>query len=231
MRNDPRQLVSLLSANPFFGCLAREALEKIAVICRHRHLAARQVLFLKGDPSDGLYAIRSGQIRIGSTDDQGQHMTLNVIGAGDVFGEIALLDGQSRTADAVALEETDLVFLPRQDFLGLLAREPAISQQVITLLCARLRDVIGRMEETAFLPAAERLARRILLLAIDYGQEVHASQEELASLTGVTRETVNRQLQRWKRDGVIALGRGRLMIRDLAEFRRLAQMPSQSETR
>lgn len=231
MRNDPRQLVSLLSANPFFGCLAQEALEKIAVICRHRHLAARQVLFLKGDPSDGLYAIRSGQIRIGSTDDQGQHMTLNVIGAGDVFGEIALLDGQSRTADAVALEETDLVFLPRQDFLGLLAREPAISQQVITLLCARLRDVIGRMEETAFLPAAERLARRILLLAIDYGQEVHASQEELASLTGVTRETVNRQLQRWKRDGVIALGRGRLVIRDLAEFRRLAQMPSQPETR
>jgi CRP/FNR family cyclic AMP-dependent transcriptional regulator len=220
----PHRLESILSANPFFAGFEQDALTKIAAICRQRHLASREVLFLKGDPSDGLYAIRRGLIRIGTMDNLGQQMTMNLLGGGDVFGEIALLDGQSRTADAVAMDDTDLFFLPRREFLSLLAREPSIAQQIIGLLCARLRDVIGRMEETTFLPSAIRLARRILVLAADYGSEVRASQEELASLTGVTRETVNRHLQSWKRTGVISLGRGRLLIHDLEDFRRLAKL-------
>jgi CRP-like cAMP-binding protein len=224
MTDGPHRVVSLLSANPFFAGLTEDAIAKIAAICRLRDLSAREVLFLKGDPSDGLYAIRRGLIRIGTTDDLGRQMTMNLLGGGDVFGEIALLDGRSRTADAVALEDTAMFFLPRRDFLSLLDRESSIAQQLIGLLCARLRDVIGRMEETAFLPAAIRLARRILVLAADYGTEVHASQEELASLTGVTRETVNRQLQSWKRTGVISLARGRLVIHDIDVFRRLAKV-------
>ena len=83
------------------------------------------------------------------------------------------------------------------------------------------RDAIDRMEESAFLPAETRLARRILMLAVDYGMVVRASQEELASLAGVTRETVNRQLQRWKRAGILVLGRKRLEIHDIDDFRRL----------
>lgn len=222
--NEARQrIASLLSANPFFSGLVPGTLDRIAGICRPHHLAARAVLFLKGDPSDGLYAIRRGLVRIGTTDDLGQQMTMNVLGGGDVFGEIALLDGRSRTADAVAIEDTEMFFLPRRDFLGLLNSEPSIALQVIELLCARLRDLIERMEETTFLPAGTRLARRILLLATDYGSEVHASQDELAALAGVTRETVNRQLQSWKRDGVLSLGRGRLTIHDLDGLRRLAR--------
>jgi len=224
MQSGPHRIVQLLSANPFFAGLAQDALAKIAGICREQHLAAREVLFLKGDPSDGLYAIRRGQIRIGTTDDIGQQMTMNFLGGGDVFGEIALLDGRSRTADAVAMEDTDMFYLPRPDFLKLLSSEPSIALQLIELLCARLRDVIDRMEEKVFLPAETRLARRILMLATDYGAEVHASQEELASLTGVTRETVNRQLQCWKRVGFLSLGRGRLLIHDLDDFRRLAKI-------
>lgn len=224
MNDGPHRIASLLSANPFFAGLTRGTLDRIASICRQQHLAAREVLFLKGAPSDGLYAIRRGLVRIGTTDELGQQMTMNILGGGDVFGEIALLDGRSRTADAVAMEDTDMFFLPRRDFLSLLECEPSIALQLIELLCARLRDVIERMEETTFLPAETRLARRILTLATDYGAEVHASQEELASLTGVTRETVNRQLQNWKRTGVLSLGRGRLMIRDIDGFRRLAKI-------
>ena len=224
MDDGPHRVASLLSANPFFAGLTQDALEKIAGICRPRHLAAREVLFLKGDASDGLYAIRRGLIRIGTTDDLGQRMTMNLLGGGDVFGEIALLDGRLRTADAVAMEDADMFFLPRRDFLDLLAGEPSIARQLIELLCARLRDVIERMEETTFLPAEARLARRLLMLATDYGVEVHASQEELASLTGVTRETVNRQLQSWKRAGVLSLGRGRLIIHEIDVLRRLARI-------
>lgn len=224
MSDAPDRIVSILSANPFFAGFEREALEKIAAVCKHRHLALREILFLKGDPGDGLYAIRNGLIRIGTMDDLGQQMTMNVLGSGDVFGEITLLDGQSRTADAVAMEDTNMFFLPRREFLGLLEREPLIAVQLIGLLCARLRDVIGRLEETTFLPSEIRLARRILVLAADYGAEVRASQEELASLAGVTRETVNRHLQSWKRSGVISLARGRLMIHNIDSLRRLAKV-------
>jgi CRP-like cAMP-binding protein len=226
MNDVPRRISSLLSASPFFAGFAPGTLDKIAAICRQQHLAARAVLFLKGDPSDGLYAIRRGLIRIGTTDDLGQQMTMNLLGGGDVFGEISVLDGRFRTADAIAMEDTDMFFLPRRDFLQLLADEPAIALQVIELLCSRLRDVIERMEEAAFLPAETRLARRILMLADDYGTVVHASQEQLALLAGVTRETVNRQLQRWKRTGVLALGRGHLVIHDIDDFRRLTRVPS-----
>lgn len=226
MSGSPQRTASLLAANPFFADLLPETLDRIALICRPRHLAAREILFLKGDPSDGLYAIRRGLIRIGTVDDLGRQMTLNLLGSGDIFGEIALLDGRARTADAVAVEDTAMFFLPRRDFLGLLSGDPGIAVQVIELLCARLRDVLERMEETTFLPAAARLARRILTLAIDYGTEVHASQEELASLSGVTRETVNRQLQDWKRAGVISLGRGRVLIHDIDGFRRLTKEAS-----
>ncbi len=90
---------------------------------------------------------------------------MNVLGAGDVFGEIALLDGRSRTADAAAIENVELLFLARRAFLNPLAEEPSIALQVIELLCARLRDLIERTEETTFLPAETRLARRTLTLA------------------------------------------------------------------
>ncbi|CAH1679118.1 Crp/Fnr family transcriptional regulator [Hyphomicrobiales bacterium] len=224
MNDGPQRIASLLAANPFFAGLHPETLHKLALVCRQRHLAAREVLFLKGDPSDGLYAIRRGLIRIGTTDDLGQQMTVNLLGSGDVFGEIALLDGRSRTADAVAADDTEMFFLPRRDFLTLLSGEAALAVHLIELLCGRLRDVLERIEEATFLPAATRLARRILTLAVDYGTEVHASQEELASLSGITRETVNRQLQGWKRDGVLSLGRGRLTIHDLDGLRLLAKV-------
>jgi CRP-like cAMP-binding protein len=224
MNDGSHRIASLLSVNPFFAGMLPGTLEDIALICRPQHLAAREVLFLKGDPGDGLYAIRRGLIRIGTTDDLGQQMTVNLLGGGDIFGEIALLDGRSRTADAVAMEDTEMFFLPRRDFLKLLSGDPAISLQLIELLCARLRDVLQRMEDTTFFPAATRLARRILTLAIDYGTEVHATQDELASLSGITRETVNRQLQSWKRMGVLSLGRERLTIHDIDEFRRIAKI-------
>ncbi|MGE7470306.1 Crp/Fnr family transcriptional regulator [Bosea sp. NPDC003192] len=224
MSDVSQRMARILSANPFFAGFEPLAIEKIAAVCRQRRLAPREVLFLKGDPGDGLYAIRRGLIRIGTVDDLGQQMTMNVLGGGDVFGEVTLLDGQARTADAVAMEETDMFFLPRPDFLSLLDREPPLARQLIALLCARLRDVIGRLEETRFLPSSIRLARRVLVLAADYGTDVRASQDELASLTGVTRETVNRHLQDWKRSGVISLGRGRLLIQDVDALRSLAKV-------
>ena len=189
-----------------------EVLSVIASLCIKRSLSKGEVLFLKGDPGDALYAVRKGQIRISTGTDAGRRLTLNLLGSGDIFGEVALLDGRPRTADAVAVEPTELFVIRRRDFVELLARNPTVALQIIELLCDRIRYMSNRMEESTLLPLSARLARRLEMLAEDFGSDISVSQEELAVFVGSTRESVNRQLQTWKRRGLIEVGRSRVHL-------------------
>jgi CRP/FNR family transcriptional regulator, cyclic AMP receptor protein len=209
---EPRNLALLLGANPFFAGLGQEAIEAIAVLCVHRRLDREETLFLKGDAGDALYAVRRGQVRIGTGNTSGRRLTLNLLGPGDVFGEVALLDGRPRTADAVAVEATELYTVRRRDFLDLLVKKPAVAIQIIELLCERVRWMSAQMEERALLPLETRLAHRLVALSEDYGSELHVSQEELAIFVGASRESVNRQLQTWRRQGWIELSRNRIRV-------------------
>ncbi len=137
-----------------------------------------------------------------------------MLGPGDLFGEVALFDGQPRTADAVAAEACELFVLRRSDFLAYLEKDARVAVRVIELLCQRIRWVSDRMEETALLPFQVRLARRLMILVQDFGMEIHISQDRLANYVGVARETVNRQFQIWRRDGLLDLRRGRIIILD-----------------
>src|SRR3954463_1776705 len=139
----PNSLKSLLGANPFFAGLGEDAVEAIAGLCVRRSLAAEEVLFLKGDPGDALYAVRRGQIRIATGTRSGKRLTLNLLGPGDVFGEVALLDGRPRTADAVAVEQTELFMVWRRDFLDLLEGRPTVAIRFIEqgAPCAAARRV------------------------------------------------------------------------------------------
>lgn len=204
----------LLAANTFFASLGPEAISAIAALCFTRRLEAGQTLFLRGDPGDALFAIRRGQVRIATDTAGGQRLTLNLLGSGDVFGEVALLDGQPRTAAAIASEPTELFVVLRRDLLALMARQPSVAVQVIELLCARIRWMSTQAEDAAFLPLERRLVRRLLGLAADYGNEIELSQEELAMFVGATRESVSRHLQVWKRAGIVALSRGRITLLD-----------------
>jgi CRP/FNR family transcriptional regulator, cyclic AMP receptor protein len=215
MTEEPN-IARLLGANPFFGRLEPEVLKIMADLCVTRRLSAQEVLFQRGDPGDALFAIRRGQIRIGTSTDAGTRLTLNLLGAGDVFGEIALLDGQPRTADAVAAEPTVLFMLRRRDFLGLLERSPTASVQLVELLCERIRYLSSRMEEANLLSLGGRLARRLIMLAEDFGSEIYVTQEELAGFVGSTRESVNRQLQKWRREGLVTVERSRVRLTDHA---------------
>jgi len=212
--SDSRGFARLLGANPFFAGLGAEAVEAVASLCVTRSLAAGETLFLKGDEGDALYAVRRGQIRIATGSGTGRRLTLNILGSGDVFGEIALLDGRSRTADAVATEATELFMVLRRDFVRLLERRPAVAVRIIELLCERMRWMSERMEESVLLPLQARLARRLIALSDDFGAELLVSQEELAVFVGATRESVNRQLQDWKRKGLVELGRSRIRLLD-----------------
>jgi CRP-like cAMP-binding protein len=145
------------------------------------------------------------------------------MGPGDLFGEVAVLDGQSRTADAAAGEPTELFVLRREDFLGHLEREPKVAIKIIQLLCQRIRWQSERMEESMLQPLPVRLARRLCALASDFGSEVHISQEQLGIFVGAARESVNRQLQLWRKDGILDLQRGRILLQNMTKLTAVAR--------
>jgi CRP-like cAMP-binding protein len=218
----PLELAVLLGTNSLFAGLGTEALKSIAGLCHLRQLTPGQVLFVKGDPGDALYGVRRGQIRIETGTATGQRLTIAMFGPGDAFGEIALLDGRPRTADAVASEPCELFVLPRSEFLQYLEHDSRLAVRIIEMLCGRLRQSNENMEATIFLPLRARLARRLSALAEDFGTELHITQEELGSLLGVARETVNRQLQEWRRSGIVKLSRGQIFVLDVGQLAREA---------
>jgi CRP-like cAMP-binding protein len=205
-------IAAALSINPLFSGLDPDKIQQIADLCIPMSLSDGQTLFFKGEPGDALYGIRRGRILIRTSTPDGKQLTIAIYGAGDIIGEIALLDGHPRTADAVALGRVELFSLPRANFTSLLKQQPSIAVALIELLCGRLRATSDRLEEVSLLLLSPRLARRLLKLADDFGEEISMSQEELSVLVGATREAVNRQLQDWHRSRIIELGRGLIRI-------------------
>src|SRR5215813_7167526 len=129
----------ILKMNPMFADLGPDELQRISSLCHTEHLTAGEVLFQKGDAGDALFGVRRGQIRIETGASDGSRLTLNFMGPGDLFGEVAVLDGQDRTADATAGEASELFVLRREDFLSFLEREPKVAVKLIELLCHRIR--------------------------------------------------------------------------------------------
>jgi CRP-like cAMP-binding protein len=202
----------ILKTNPMFAELGADELQRISGLCHTRELGAGEVLFQRGDRGDALFGIRRGQVRIEAGTADGGRQTLNFLGPGELFGETAALDGESHTSAATAGEPTELFVLRRDDFLGHLEREPRVAVKLVQLLCARIRSMSERAEQSVVQPLPVRLARRLCALAADFGSEVHISQEQLGVFVGAARESVNRQLQLWRKDGILDLQRGRIVL-------------------
>jgi CRP-like cAMP-binding protein len=213
----------ILKMNPMFAGLGADELQRISGLCETRDLAAGHVLFQRGDCGDAMFGVRRGQIRIETGASDGTKLTLNLMGPGDLFGESALFDGQNRTADATAGEPSELFVLKRDDFLDFLEREPKVAIRIIQLLCQRIRWQSERMDGSGLQPLPVRLARRLCALASDFGSEVHISQEQLGIFVGAARESVNRQLQTWRRDGILDLQRGRILLQNMSKLTAVAR--------
>lgn len=179
-------------------------------------LEAGEYLFHRGDPGDALYAVGDGAIQIETSAADGRGRVLNLMRPGDIFGEIALLDGGERTADASAVDTTRLRRLSRDAFHRLLAQHPDLARHLIEALCRRLRRISAQAEDGAFLDIAGRLARRVLELTDNPAAEVRISQEALARHIGASRVSVNQQLQIWRGRDWVALSRGRIAVTDRA---------------
>lgn len=220
----------MIETSILFQGLAPELLEKIRRLCVRRRLDTGEVLFRKGEPGDALYGVVAGRVRIHATAADGRETMLNIMGRSDVFGEIALIDGLARTADATAIEPTELVTLRRQDFLPLVRCEGDLAIHLLELTCRRLRWVSDLVEDVTFLSPQARLAKRLLHLAKLHGRpdadgvriDLKLPQRTIGELIGVSRETTNRHLKAWARLGWIALHRETVVIRMLRPLEELA---------
>lgn len=219
----------MLQRSPLFRNLTPPALERIAELAAQRSFRKGEIVFSQGDPGDALYAVITGKIRISAGAADGREIFLNIMEPGDTFGEIALLDGGTRTASATATTPAELVSIRRDHFLGLLEREPRLALELLHLCGERLRWTSGLVEDAALLKASSRLAKRLLSLSQLHGEPTRAgvtlriSQEDLASFLGVSRQVVNQYLQGWKGRGWVELGRGVVTVRDENAIRNAAQ--------
>ncbi|HET8690780.1 MAG TPA: Crp/Fnr family transcriptional regulator [Steroidobacteraceae bacterium] len=216
----------MLQGSPLFRGLPPATLDRIAALAAQRSYRRGEIVFAAGDAGDALYGVVSGRIRISTGNADGREIFLNIMEPGDSFGEIALLDGGTRTATATAIEASELVSVRREHLFGLLEKEPRTAVELLRLCGERLRWTSGLLEDAALLDAPARLAKRLLSLCELHGEDaaggraVRISQEELANFLGVTRQAVNEQLQEWKAKGWVALGRGTVILHDAAALRR-----------
>jgi CRP-like cAMP-binding protein len=216
----------MLQGSPLFRGLAPATLDRIAGLAVQRTYRRGEIVFSAGDAGDALFGVVSGRIRISTGNADGREIFLNIMEPGDTFGEIALLDGGTRTATATAMDASELVSLRRDPLFGLLEKEPKATLELLRLCGERLRWTSGLLEDAALLDAPARLAKRLLSLSElhgedgDGGRSVRISQEELANFLGVSRQAVNEQLQEWKAKGWLALGRGTVTVRDAAGLKR-----------
>jgi CRP-like cAMP-binding protein len=216
----------MLQRSPLFRGLAPAVLERIAALATQRGYGRGEIVFRAGDPGDALFGVVAGRVRISTGSAAGREIFLNIMEAGDTFGEIALLDGGTRTATATATEPSELVSIRRGALFELLEREPRAALELLRLCGERLRWTSGLLEDAALLDVPARLAKRLLSLGELHGDKsgagwrIRISQEELASFLGVSRQAVNEQLQDWKARGWVALSRGSVVVRDAAVLRR-----------
>ncbi len=210
----------MLQRSPLFRGLAPPVLERLAALATQRRYREGEAVCNQGDPGDALFAVVTGKVRISTGAADGREIFLNIMEPGDTFGEIALLDGGTRTATAIAMAPSELVSLRREHLFELLAREPAVAVELLRLCGERLRWTSGLLEDAALLDAPARLAKRLQSLGRLHGERVgkgyrlRISQEDLASFLGVSRQAVNQELQAWKAKGWLTLGRGVITVID-----------------
>jgi CRP/FNR family cyclic AMP-dependent transcriptional regulator len=165
-----------LLASPFFRPMRPHEIDEIIGFAVERRAARGSIIFNKGDDGSAMMAVLAGRVRIGITSPEGKEVTLNVIGPGEIFGEIALLDGKPRSAAAVATEDSTLMVIERRHFLPFLLRHDSLVERLLVVLCDRLRQTSMALEELALVDLPARLARLIAKLSDDYGRTLPDSQ-------------------------------------------------------
>jgi len=220
-----------LKVVPFFSNLNQNEAIDLANRLVERRFNSGQVIFHMGDPAGLLYIITDGKVKIAYTSNDGQEAVLAILGAGDFFGELALLDDSPRSASAESLESTQTLTLHRDEFLGFIDSNPAFARQVLNVLARRIRHLNDQISDIFFLDLPARLARTILHLADQHGKqteegvviEISLTQTDLAEMTGATRVSINKALGRFRRSGWVKVEGRTVTVLDPKALERLIQ--------
>lgn len=223
---------ALLEAVSIFGSLVEREIDALLEVTTTRRIGAKEVLFRKGDPGNQLYGVLSGRLKVMSTAPDGRELVFGVMSAGDVIGEIAVVDSEPRSASVIALERSELLVLHRRELIPFLERHPKAAIRLAAVLAGRVRRLSAYTEDTMFLPLPARMAKILLALTRSYGPEapgqapidIPLAQQDLADMVGTTRESVNKQLRAWEEAGIVGLKRSRVLLIDRAAIEAISEL-------
>src|ERR1700737_1431762 len=226
--------LSVLRQHPIFCDLEPAALDQLCRYAKHSTLERGATIVSKGDPGNSLIAVISGTVKISVSSPDGRSAIVNLIGPGETFGEIAVLDGLARTADATANTNCEIYVIDRRVFLPFVRSQPALGMKFIELLCKRLRWTRYQVEEVILQNLPGRLASALLRLTekdklAPGGRTIAITQQEISEMVGMTRESINKQLRVWAARKWVRLEHGAIVVLDPEPLQALAEAGSGDE--
>jgi CRP/FNR family transcriptional regulator, cyclic AMP receptor protein len=228
----PSNKLAVLRKHPIFCDLDSEAFDQLCRYAKHATLKRGASIFSKGDPGNSLVAVVSGTVKISVSSPDGRSAILNLIGPGEIFGEVAVLDGQARTADATANTNCEIFVIDRREFLPFVRSQPALAMKFIELLCARLRWTSDQVEQVILQDLPGRLASALIRLTERHklaqgGHTIAITQQEISEMVGMTRESINKQLRAWEARNWVRLEHGAIVVLDAEPLQALAAAGSE----
>lgn len=220
---DARESVLADSVQLFSG-LSRPDLAALLSLARTTAVKSRQTVCGRGEPGDALYALIAGKLKVTAESGDGRELILAILDAGETFGEMSLLDGKPRCANVIAVQDSELLVIRREDFLRFLEQHPKVAIELLAILTQRLRGMDDMMGDIRFLDVRRRLARMLHRLVMQHGRtmngggvriDLHLSQEDLGNLICATRESVNKHLKAWEDEGWLSVAQNGLVIHRL----------------
>ena len=213
---------------PLFAGLADEDIRELMSVAKRRTFRSGEVIFHREDPGQVLYVIKEGKVKISLISPDGQEISLVVFGKGECFGEFAILDGLPRSADAIAMEKVECYTLQRSDFHKAIMKNPKIAIQVMEVLSKRLRSTDQMVENLIFLDVYGRVAKKLLELADTHGTkvengiriDVRLTQQELASMVGSSRESVNKVMGYFTDKNFISTDKHKITLHRITDLKR-----------
>jgi CRP/FNR family cyclic AMP-dependent transcriptional regulator len=216
-------IVAVLQGTALFSGLSLEELRTLAARTAHKRLHSGELLFSEGEPCHGLHIIATGKVRIFKTSAGGREQVLAVNQPGESVAELPIFDGGVYPASAVAIEETQIAFISRQDFQSYCLEHPQVALKVLSVVGARLRRLVGIIEELSFTTIRQRLVATLLKLAQSEGAQtgqgiefqLPSTHQELANQLGTVRELISRNLMRLQAEGLLEVDARRIVVKDL----------------
>jgi CRP-like cAMP-binding protein len=226
----PDRDLAAISTSPLFRGMAADAIGEVLAAASVRTLAVGESLFLQGDPVEALYVVESGKLKLSQVTPEGEEVVVRTAGEGAILAGVAVLGKRVLPVTGVAVTAARVLVWPRERAQDLALRHPQLRDNVLQTIADRMQESLSRIRELSTESAGRRVARALLRLAREHGRpeggrvpiDHRLGRQELADLAGTSMFTASRLLALWAREGILEVGRQRVVVRRIAELERLA---------